>query len=257
MVERHPRIAATCIDCACVDDPGHEESGHREARCHLSTRSATPTSGATTRARDRAATDFVGNVARADRVRARAASSARSASRVDRTEWTMTPPTVNAYYNPAAQRDRTSRPASCSRRSSTGSVDDAVNYGAIGVGHRPRDDARLRRPGPPVRRQGQPPRLVDARRRQGLRGAGPVHRGPVHPRRARAGGEDQREADPGRGHRRQRRDSPRARRPRPRAGQGGHQPQHQGARTGSPPASASSPGTPSPGARTSDPSSRG
>ena len=36
---------------------------------------------------------------------------------------------------------------------------------------RPRADARLRRPGPPVRRRRQPARLVDAGRRQGVRGA--------------------------------------------------------------------------------------
>ena len=48
----------------------------------------------------------------------------------------MTPPTVNAYYNPRTTRS-SSPPASCSRRSSTPTADDAVNYGAIGavIGH--------------------------------------------------------------------------------------------------------------------------
>ena len=42
----------------------------------------------------------------------------RSASRSTAREWLMTPPTVNAYYNPLAATRSCSRPASCSRRSS-------------------------------------------------------------------------------------------------------------------------------------------
>ena len=43
-------------------------------------------------------------------------------------------------------------------------------------GDRPRDHARLRRPGPPLRCRGQPSRMVDAGRPQALRGARPGHR---------------------------------------------------------------------------------
>ena len=48
-----------------------------------------------------------------------------------------------------------------------------------GIGHRSRDDARIRRPGPQVRRPGQHARVVDARGPQELRGALEVRRGPV------------------------------------------------------------------------------
>ena len=67
----------------------------------------------------------------------------------------MTPPTVNAYYNP--QMNEIVFPAGILQPPFFDpKADDAVNYGAIGVGDRPRDDARLRRPGPQVRRAGQP-----------------------------------------------------------------------------------------------------
>ena len=112
---------------------------------------------------------------RRQRARARTSSScARNLDKigkpVDRNEWGMTPQTVNAYYNPLMNeivfpagilqppffdaRRRRRRQLRRHRR-----------------GHRPRDDARLRRPGPPVRRQGQPAELVDRRRPQALRGA--------------------------------------------------------------------------------------
>ena len=66
----------------------------------------------------------------------------------------MTPQTINAYYSPTSTRS-SSRPPSCSRRSSIPTADPAVNYGGIGGGDRPRDDPRLRRPGPQVRRRRQ------------------------------------------------------------------------------------------------------
>ena len=89
---------------------------------------------------------------------------------VDRDEWSMTPPTVNAYYSP--DRNNINFPAGILQPPFYKSGRDAaVNYGGGGRGHRPRADARLRRSGTQVRRAGQPARLVDGRRRQGVRRA--------------------------------------------------------------------------------------
>ena len=115
------------------------------------------------------ADDLLGNVRRAvafevDR------QLAKLGGPVDRDEWLMTPQTVNAYYNPGLneivfpaailqppvlrRRGRRRRQLRRHRR-----------------GHRPRDRARLRRPGLAVRRHGHPAQLVDRRRPRGLRGA--------------------------------------------------------------------------------------
>ena len=70
---------------------------------------------------------------------------------VDRTEWHMTPPTVNAYYNPSM--NEIVFPAGILQPPFFDpKADDAVNYGAHRRGDRPRDHARLRRPGQPLRR---------------------------------------------------------------------------------------------------------
>ena len=54
---------------------------------------------------------------------------------VDKLEWGMTPPTVNAYYSGRTMKS-SSLPESFSRRSLT-TLDDAVNFGGIGlvIGH--------------------------------------------------------------------------------------------------------------------------
>ena len=94
---------------------------------------------------------------------------------VDKTEWLMTPPTVNAYYNPF--ENNINFPAGILQPPFfIKAADDAVNFGAAGAVVGPRADPRLRRPGPPLRRRRQPARLVDAGRRQGVRGARDLRR---------------------------------------------------------------------------------
>ena len=67
-------------------------------------------------------------------------------------EWGMTPQTVNAYYNADQQRDRLPgrHPAAAVLRSGRRSGDQLRRHRR---GDRPRDDPRLRRPGPQVRRR--------------------------------------------------------------------------------------------------------
>ena len=79
---------------------------------------------------------------------------------VDRAEWGMTPPTVNAYYNP--QENNINFPAGILQPPFfDNKLDDAVNYGAIGavIGHEMThgfdDEGRA------VRWQRRPARLVD------------------------------------------------------------------------------------------------
>ena len=70
---------------------------------------------------------------------------------VDKTEWLMTPPTVNAYYNPL--ENNINFPAGILQPPFFDNDDG--RRGELRRrrrGHRPRADARLRRPGPPVRR---------------------------------------------------------------------------------------------------------
>ena len=82
---------------------------------------------------------------------------------IDRTEWLMTPQTVNAYYNPPHERDRVpgGDPAAAVLRRDRRRRDQLRRDRR---GHRPRDQPRLRRPGTPLRRQRQSERLVGAGR---------------------------------------------------------------------------------------------
>ena len=80
---------------------------------------------------------------------------------VDRTEWGMTPPTVNAYYNP--NMNEIVFPAGILQPPFfDAKADDAVNYGGIGAVIAHEITPRLRRSGPAVRCGGKSARLVDA-----------------------------------------------------------------------------------------------
>jgi putative endopeptidase len=75
--------------------------------------------------------DYLGNVRRLEEFEARR-DIARVGQPVDRTEWGMTPETVNAYYNPSM--NEIVFPAGILQPPFFDlSMDDAVNYGAIGV----------------------------------------------------------------------------------------------------------------------------
>jgi endothelin-converting enzyme/putative endopeptidase len=127
---------------------------------------------------------------------------------VDRGEWGMTPPTVNAYYN--GQMNDMNFPAGVLLPPLYDpKMDAAPNYGNTGRHHRPRADPRVRRRGEAVRRRRQPARLVDEEGRRGVREARRVHPRPVLAVRHRRRHQDQREAHLGRGHRRSRRAHPR------------------------------------------------
>ena len=89
---------------------------------------------------------------------------------VDKDEWEMTPQTVNDYYNPL-NNGSSSRPHSCSRRFSIprrpgGQLRQHRRH------HRPRDDPRVRRYRPQVRRQPRADGLVDHRGCRQIPGAG-------------------------------------------------------------------------------------
>ena len=133
------------------------------------TRSATPIAGATTRRSRIVRGDAYGNSQRANAFELPpAAGQDRQARRQDR------------VADDAADRQRVLQPAREQHQLPGRHPAAAVLHqgrrrrGELRRGRRgrrPRADARLRRPGPPLRRGRQPARLVDAGRRQGVRGA--------------------------------------------------------------------------------------
>ena len=139
---------------------GDQGQGAGEAVHLQSARSAIPTSGRpTTACASRA--PRTGTTAMAASRWNVADDRAQIGKPVDRGRWGMTPPTSNAYYNPLL--NEIVFPAGILQPPAFDvNATDAVNYGAIGVVDRPRDQPRLRRPGRAVRRAGTPGQLVDA-----------------------------------------------------------------------------------------------
>jgi len=91
---------------------------------------------------------------------------------LDRGEWGMSPPTVNAYFN-GQMNDINFPPACCNLRCTTRRWTMRPTTATPGH-HRPRTHPRLRRRRPPVRRSRQPERLVDQGRREKFHRSGPV-----------------------------------------------------------------------------------
>ncbi len=120
---------------------------------------------------------------------------------VDRNEWGMTPPTINAYYTPVL--NSIFFPAAILQAPFFDpNADDAVNYGAIGavmgheIGHGFDDQ------GSKYHRPRRAPELVDRCGSEGVRGARHEARRAVRRLRGAAGPPREREADDGREHRR-------------------------------------------------------
>ena len=123
---------------------------------------------------------------------------------VEPDEWLMTPQTVNAYYNPV--KNEIVFPAAILQPPFFDlKADDAVNYGGDRRGDRPRDRARLRRSGPPVRRGRQAARLVEPRTRAEFQKRAKRARRAIQRVQPAARAERQRRADARREHRRSRR----------------------------------------------------
>jgi endothelin-converting enzyme/putative endopeptidase len=118
----------------------------------------------------------------------------------DKDEWEMTPPTVNAYYDPTL--NEMVFPAGILQPPFYAKVQTpAMNFGAIGVvvGHELThgfDDE-----GSPVRRRREPPRLVDGARQRRVRPPRRVRREAVRRLRRRRRGAREGEADARREHR--------------------------------------------------------
>ena len=91
----------------------------------------------------------------------------RSKGPVDRGDWDMTPQTNDAYSGNLL--DIVFPAGILQPPIFDAAADAAINYGAVGRHHRPRDHAPVRRPGPHGGRRRHPARLVDARRRRAFK----------------------------------------------------------------------------------------
>ena len=104
--------------------------------------------------------NFAGNVRSATVFEARRQLN-KIGTPTDRGEWQITPPTVDAYYNP--QVNDINFPAGVLQPPLyDAKMDDAPNYGDTGGYNRPRTHSRFRRRREPVRCQRKSEKLVDA-----------------------------------------------------------------------------------------------
>jgi putative endopeptidase len=138
---RAGKLVDTMIDAfrRAIDDAGWmKEETKREARSKLSrleTKIGYPSAWRTYRGLEIKPDDLVGNVQRAQRFE-NDRRMAGVALRIDRSEWLVTPQTVNAYYNPAL--NEIVLPAAMLQPPLfDAAADDAVNYGRLGaiIGH--------------------------------------------------------------------------------------------------------------------------
>ena len=146
--------------------------------------------------------DYFGNVERAKLFETRR-QLAKIGKPVDRSEWYMTPPTVNAYYNPQ-MNDINFAAGVLQPPLYDPTMDDAPNYGNTGatIGHELThgfDDE-----GRKFDAKGNLKDWWTAKDDEAFSRARPVHRRPVRPVHRRRRHQDQQQADAGRGRRRPR-----------------------------------------------------
>ena len=131
------------IDAARLDESGHQGEGAGEAREDDGQDRLSEASGATTRPLTMAADDLYGNAERAFALQLELRASRGSNKPVDKTEWDMTPQTVNDYYNPHENEIvfPAAHPAAAVLRPEGRSGGQLRRHRRH---HRPRDDPRLR-----------------------------------------------------------------------------------------------------------------
>ncbi len=130
-----PRGAQGTDREARLDGSGDQGPGAQEARRLRRQGRVIPTSGATTRRSTITRSPTPENLLRAQRFET-ARNLAKLGKPIDRTEWGMTTPTVNAYYSP--RMNEIVFPAGILQPPFFDpKADDAVNYGGIGavIGH--------------------------------------------------------------------------------------------------------------------------
>ena len=118
-----------------LDDGRDQEGGARQASRRSRTRSAIRISGATTARCTIVRGDALGNSQRSNAFEFHRQLN-KIGKPVDKTEWSMTPPTVNAYYNPL--ENNINFPAGILQPPFySAKADAAVNYGGAGavIGH--------------------------------------------------------------------------------------------------------------------------